>query len=230
MNHYPFTIRHYYDDAGHLSPIEHYIYRTMMDWYYLDEKPIPDDQRLTLRRLKLKAENKQDLTNVLADFFTLRNGHWHNKRIDAELEIYRSGNKQKSAAGRASALARAKANNTLTVEQPFNDRSTPVIEEVRSKNKEVKKKSGGFTPPSQQDVIAYWTEKNLLGDPEQFFDHFTSNGWKVSGKAPMKDWKAAARNWSKREVKNETSKRSTTGSKHSEVVDRLAAQIAAESE
>jgi uncharacterized protein YdaU (DUF1376 family) len=141
MNHYPFTIRDYYDDAGHLAPIEHYIYRTMMDWYYLDEKPIPDNQRLMLRRLKLKPENEQELANVIADFFTLRDGHWHNKRIDAELEVYHSGTKQKSAAGRASALARAKANNSATVEHPLNTCSTPAVkkEEVRSKNKELKK-------------------------------------------------------------------------------------------
>jgi hypothetical protein len=40
---------------------------------------------------------------------------------------------------------------------------------------------------------------SILGMPveqgEAFFDHFTSNGWRVSGRAPMKDWKAALRNW-----------------------------------
>lgn len=30
---------------------------------------------------------------------------------------------------------------------------------------------------------------------ERFHDHFASNGWKVGGRAPMKDWKAALRNW-----------------------------------
>ena len=28
-----------------------------------------------------------------------------------------------------------------------------------------------------------------------FFDFFSSNGWKVGGKAPMKDWRCAMRNW-----------------------------------
>ena len=32
----------------------------------------------------------------------------------------------------------------------------------------------------------------------EFYDHFTANGWMVGGKSKMKDWKAAARNWSRR--------------------------------
>jgi len=35
-------------------------------------------------------------------------------------------------------------------------------------------------------------------DSEEFFDHFTANGWLVAGKTPMRDWKAAMRNWKRR--------------------------------
>ncbi len=35
-------------------------------------------------------------------------------------------------------------------------------------------------------------------EADKFYDFFASNGWKVSGKAPMKDWHAAARNWMRR--------------------------------
>ena len=31
-------------------------------------------------------------------------------------------------------------------------------------------------------------------DPEAFFDFYESKGWKI-GRNPMKDWKAAVRNW-----------------------------------
>jgi hypothetical protein len=34
-------------------------------------------------------------------------------------------------------------------------------------------------------------------EAEKFYDHFQSNGWKTS-RGPMKDWRAAERNWSKR--------------------------------
>jgi hypothetical protein len=32
-------------------------------------------------------------------------------------------------------------------------------------------------------------------EAEKFFNYFQSNGWLVGGKTPMKDWKAAAKNW-----------------------------------
>lgn len=60
-------------------------------------------------------------------------------------------------------------------------------------------KRRAFVAPSPEDVKAYFsTIKGAHTDAESFFDHFTSNGWKVSGKAPMKDWKSAARQWMRR--------------------------------
>ena len=35
-------------------------------------------------------------------------------------------------------------------------------------------------------------------DPQGFVDYYTSNGWKV-GSHTMKDWRAAARNWARKE-------------------------------
>ena len=35
-----------------------------------------------------------------------------------------------------------------------------------------------------------WIGKDVQGA----FDHYESNGWKVGGRAPVKDWQAAARN------------------------------------
>lgn len=56
-----------------------------------------------------------------------------------------------------------------------------------------------FSPPSVEQVREYCRERQLQGvDPERFVDYYQSNGWKI-GKNPMKDWKAAARNWSRKE-------------------------------
>lgn len=45
-------------------------------------------------------------------------------------------------------------------------------------------------------------EAKEIGLPEReatrFFNHFSSNGWKVGGKAPMRDWKRALANWKMR--------------------------------
>lgn len=55
-----------------------------------------------------------------------------------------------------------------------------------------------FTPPTVETVRAYCNEKGYTVDADRFVDYYTSNGWKV-GKNPMKDWKAAVRNWNGKE-------------------------------
>lgn len=55
-----------------------------------------------------------------------------------------------------------------------------------------------FSPPTVEDVRAYCQEKGYAVDPQRFVDYYTSNGWRV-GKNPMRDWKAAVRNWNSKE-------------------------------
>lgn len=53
--------------------------------------------------------------------------------------------------------------------------------------------------PTESEAVAYF---GTLGEgsgiedaARDFWDYFQSNGWKVGGKAPMKDWQSAARRW-----------------------------------
>lgn len=55
-----------------------------------------------------------------------------------------------------------------------------------------------FTPPTADDVRTYAREKGFSIDAERFVDFYASKGWKV-GSTPMKDWKAAVRNWVSRD-------------------------------
>jgi len=53
--------------------------------------------------------------------------------------------------------------------------------------------------PMRAEWIAYAREIGWSGaDVEGAFDYYESNGWKVGGKAPVKDWKACARNCQRR--------------------------------
>jgi hypothetical protein len=65
-------------------------------------------------------------------------------------------------------------------------------------------------PPDHSDVISFFKElESNLEEAEKFMDYYTANGWKIN-RNPMKDWKAAARNWVRRSSmfnqKNTTSK------------------------
>lgn len=68
------------------------------------------------------------------------------------------------------------------------------IDKNRIDKDSIGKGSKRFAPPTLEEVKAYCSERNNSVDAQRFIDYYTSNGWKV-GKNPMKDWKAAVRNW-----------------------------------
>jgi len=53
-----------------------------------------------------------------------------------------------------------------------------------------------FTKPTLQEITTYCKERRNQVDPQQFLDHYESNGWRV-GRNAMKDWRAAVRTWEK---------------------------------
>ena len=65
---------------------------------------------------------------------------------------------------------------------------------TESKPVEQKPKETRFTPPTLEEVKAYFKEKGAEDESERFMDFYASKGWKV-GDQKMKDWKASVRNW-----------------------------------
>ena len=60
-------------------------------------------------------------------------------------------------------------------------------------------KRTAFVAPALEIVKDYFSKIHGTDtDAESFYDHFEANGWQVSGKSPMKNWQAAARNWIRR--------------------------------
>ncbi len=92
-------------------------------------------------------------------------------------------------------------NQQATIEQPTNNQPTTTNKECKNVRK---KESSRFAPPSLKDVLDYMTERGYPypKEAESFIDYYSSNGWKV-GKNPMKDWKAATRNWTKKLTKKQ---------------------------
>lgn len=54
-----------------------------------------------------------------------------------------------------------------------------------------------FVIPSVEEVAEYVSENGLDINAASFVDYYTANGWLV-GKNKMKDWRAALRNWARR--------------------------------
>lgn len=69
----------------------------------------------------------------------------------------------------------------------------PSINNSNNSNTENKEKGG---PPTQELIIDFFLKANSTEkEAQKFFLHFSSNGWLVGGRAPMKDWQAAAKKW-----------------------------------
>ncbi len=81
-------------------------------------------------------------------------------------------------------------------------KTTPKMPPNNNENNENNEDKG--IPPRKESLYEYFKEKKSSAlEADKFYDHYQSNGWKVSGRAPMKDWKAAARNWIRNEKKFE---------------------------
>lgn len=88
MNYYSFNIGDYRRDTTHLSRLEHSIYRDLIDWYYLDENPIPLETQVVSRRLRLATdEEAMALESVISDFFERTDDGYRHGRIDEDIAI-----------------------------------------------------------------------------------------------------------------------------------------------
>ena len=75
-------------------------------------------------------------------------------------------------------------------------------EAEKTKHKVAVAPVSGFKKPTIQEVIEYIREIQAPIDAKEFIDYYTSNGWKIGGRAAMKDWKATVRQWEARRRKD----------------------------
>lgn len=89
MHYYKFNIADYRKDTTHLTMLEHGIYRTLIDQYYLNEKPVCLDVDQLSRKMRLTTEDElKSLKMVLFDFFErTEKGHKH-RRINVDILGY----------------------------------------------------------------------------------------------------------------------------------------------
>ena len=177
----------------------------------------------------LKLRNRRDGDELIGMIVRyLRTGELPEPRTDSQeavliavmpvLETSRAriaagsaGGKQASKDGSKTASKRASKSTSKTVSkqaskdgcvEPSNDASKRPSEEEEEVGRGIRSKEpvgrARFHAPSTEEVAAYCSESSLVLDAQAFVDFYSSKGWKV-GTSPMKDWKAAARNWARRD-------------------------------
>jgi uncharacterized protein YdaU (DUF1376 family) len=116
VNYFDFHIGDYMRDTAHLSLLEHGVYMRLLMAYYGREAPIPEDSAERLAGARSPAERKA-VRAVLGEFFTLRDGSWHQGKCEKQIEAHREFIAEQQRKGRASAAAR-KANRGSADQQP----------------------------------------------------------------------------------------------------------------
>lgn len=126
----PLWVGDYLSDTQHLSAAEHGAYMMLIMAYWQRGGPLPDGPRLA-HIARLTPAEWAISEPVLREFFTVQNGLWSHKRIDAELEKVRERQLKASTAGKASAKRRSNSNPTQP-QLESNGRSTDVDPEFNS--------------------------------------------------------------------------------------------------
>jgi hypothetical protein len=81
-----------------------------------------------------------------------------------------------------------------SIRKKVDSKSSVTSSESQSKNKE--KSCAKKESPTFLQVETYFTENQWSAtEAQKFFNYYSSNGWLVGGKTPMKNWKACASNW-----------------------------------
>jgi uncharacterized protein YdaU (DUF1376 family) len=200
MHYYKFNIADYRKDTSHLSTLEHGIYRQLIDWYYLDEKPIPLETESVMRRLRLVSEDAPLLKNVLKDFFECRATGYHQLRCDMEINDYHHNaaiNKENGKlGGRPKKTGRVISANRTESEpkgnhKPLTTNQEPLTNGVAKATvaKRRTQLSNHFEPDETGKQKA--SQKGLSWQEEltKFRDYHFGKG------TTMLDWQAAWRTW-----------------------------------
>lgn len=74
-----------------------------------------------------------------------------------------------------------------------------VNDNVISSNEDKAKSVSRFVAPTLDEIQGYCKEKGFNVDAASIYDHYTANGWVQGKNKPIKDWKAAVRQWARRE-------------------------------
>lgn len=152
-------------------------------------KELPDEERLmlydTIARYGIDGETIETNGLTKAIFALIK------PLIDANTVRYENGKK----GGRPKTERKPKQNQKETEAEPNVNVNVNVNENVNDNaNVNVLSVTHRFVPPTVDEVNAYIKAKGYTVDAQRFVNFYESKGW-VVGKAKMKDWKAAVRNW-----------------------------------
>ena len=114
----PWYIGDYMADTMHLTTAHHGAYLLLIAAYWRRGRALPDDDKFLAGVVRASPKVWRYVRPVVAQFFSLRDGEWHHKRVESELLKASQAFERLSAAGKRGG-SRAKATtSTLGSKDP----------------------------------------------------------------------------------------------------------------
>lgn len=200
MHYYKFNIADYRKDTSHLSTIEHGIYRQLIDWYYLDEQPIPLETQVVYRRLRLGSEMEfLSLQNVLSDFFKEGKTGYIHKRIEVEIKDYHEQAEKNKNNGKLG--GRPKKTQSVISGLPDESQNNPNHKPITNNHKPIDKDNKRGSRLAKDLIfpgewMVFCREQRPDLQPLRTFEQFKDYWSAQAGQRGVKlDWFATWRNW-----------------------------------
>lgn len=194
------------------------IHRQLQDCWIWNDEPFSKGQSWV--DLLLSANHEEKKMHIGNKLVTIHSGQfhtsvlklarrwqWSEKKVKRFLELLKSDNMityEGGAHGTTLTIVNYEfyQNGGRTVDRANAEHSTEQVPNTRPTNNNDKnennEKKKVFVPPTVDEVRAYCQERHNNVDPERFVNFYESKGWMI-GKNKMKDFKAAVRNWEKRD-------------------------------
>ena len=193
MHYYSFSISDYRRRTGHLTLLEHAIYRALIDTYYLEEKPLTSDLAKLMRSHSVRnADEKQAFTNVINDFFMLTNEGYKHEHVEEQLaKIYAKSDKARdSANARWGEKPKDNAKVMRTHSERIADGILPINPLTHKPiNPLVEQK------PTSDEILTFFINKHSTRKLAiEFFNHYRERDWTANNN-PIANWQALANKW-----------------------------------
>lgn len=201
MFYYVFNIGDYKSHTEHLSEMEDLVYRRLLDWYYLHESPIPLDEQLIARQIRMRSHS-DCIASVLHEFFVRTDDGWINLRADKEIGYAREKSKTASKSAKMRWDKRKDANAMQTHSE------SNAIQDTEYKIQDTKKisKNTFLTPDGVSEIV--WNDfvKHRKAKKAQITDRViedikkeaTKAGWTLEDalkETVVRNWQSFKSDW-----------------------------------
>jgi uncharacterized protein YdaU (DUF1376 family) len=196
MHYYSFHVSDYIHDTAHLSNEEDLAFRRLLDLYYTQEKPIPNNTHEVARRIRM-AKNIGAVQTVLEEFFmfNMQNNEWYHKRCDETIAAYQAKAERNRIVGKLGGRPKLNPQETQSVtknnpnQEPRTNNHKPIVKATKGS-----RLSADFALPDEWVGFCQQHRPDL--NPAVVFDGFKDYWVAKTGSAATKlDWTATWRNW-----------------------------------